>query len=137
MKYYIDACIWRDYFENRSDKFRPLGDWALALIKKIIKDEDGYILYSDLIEDELLDYLTEKQVNEIFSVVPKGILIKVKVSLEQFRKAKYIPKKSKIPLKDAIHAILAASNNAILVTRDKHFYELQDFVIIRKPEDLI
>ena len=35
-KYYLDTCIWRDYFENRSDKFRPLGDWAFSLIKLII-----------------------------------------------------------------------------------------------------
>ena len=38
-KYYIDSNIWRDYFENRSDRFRPLGDWALMFFKEIIINE--------------------------------------------------------------------------------------------------
>jgi hypothetical protein len=36
-KCYIDAAIWRGLHENRSDRFRPLGDWAFELVKKIIK----------------------------------------------------------------------------------------------------
>ncbi|MBW2994912.1 PIN domain-containing protein [Candidatus Woesearchaeota archaeon] len=137
MKYYIDACIWRDYFENRSDKYRPLGDWALTLIKKIIDNENDFVIYSDLIEDELLDFFTEKQVFDILSIVPAEIMIKVKVSMEQFKRAKSISRKLKIPLQDTVHAIVAAKNNSILVTRDKHFYEMQNIVVIRKQEDLI
>ena len=34
-RFYLDTCIWRDYYENRSDNFRPLGEWALFLINKI------------------------------------------------------------------------------------------------------
>ena len=37
MKYYLDTSIWRDYYENRSDKFRPWGEWALILINKILE----------------------------------------------------------------------------------------------------
>ena len=48
MKYYLDTCIWRDYFENREDKYRPLGEWEFRLIKKIIAEELE-ILFSDLI----------------------------------------------------------------------------------------
>jgi hypothetical protein len=51
MKYYIDTCIWRDYFENRNDKYRPLGEWAFRFIKKII-NEDSLILFSDLVLEE-------------------------------------------------------------------------------------
>ena len=32
-RYYFDTCIWRDYFEDRKDKFRALGDLAFYLIK--------------------------------------------------------------------------------------------------------
>jgi hypothetical protein len=35
-RYYLDTCIWVDYLENRQDRFRPLGDWALRLIKQIV-----------------------------------------------------------------------------------------------------
>ena len=54
-KYYLDACIWRDYFENRSDNFRPLGEWAFRLIKKII-DEGGLFVISDHLINELERY---------------------------------------------------------------------------------
>jgi len=37
-----------------------------------------------------------------------------------------------MPVKDALHAILARDNKAILVTRDKHFYDLADKVEIKK-----
>ena len=42
-----------------------------------------------------------------------------------------------IPFADALHAILARDNSAILVTRDKHLIEMQEIVIIRAPEDLL
>lgn len=36
-----------------------------------------------------------------------------------------------------LHLILADKNKAIFVTRDKHFGELSDQFIIKKPEELI
>lgn len=135
-KYYLDTCIWRDYFENRSDKFRPLGDWALELIKKII-NEDDLIVYSDLIEEELLVELTKENVECIKSIIPNKILIECNTTLEQLKEAKKIGMNLKIPIKDALHAIIARDNNAIVVTRDKHFLDLQNIVKIKKPEELI
>lgn len=35
------------------------------------------------------------------------------------------------------HVILARDNNAIMVTRDEHFYKLTDIVSVKKPEELI
>ena len=79
MKYYIDACIWRDYFENRSDNFRPLGEWALRFMKKVI-EEQGFILYSDLVIDELSKFYTESEIKSIFSIVPSELLVKIEIS---------------------------------------------------------
>lgn len=44
-RYYLDTSIWRDYFENRTDRFRPLGEWAFLFIKKAVQNSD-LILYS-------------------------------------------------------------------------------------------
>ncbi len=136
LKYYFDTCIWIDYFENRSDKFRPLGDWALTLINKIIKN-NKIILYSNLVEEELNLIYSKDKVQKIFGIIPKQILIKINSTEEQLKEAIYLSKKLKIPVKDCLHAILARDNNSILVTRDKHFLELLDIVKIKKPEDLI
>ncbi|MCK4522243.1 MAG: PIN domain-containing protein [Nanoarchaeota archaeon] len=135
-KYYLDSCIWRDYFENRSDKFRPLGDWAFSLIKLIIQ-ENNLVIYSDLVEEELYEGFSEEDIKKVISIVPKENLVKIESSSEQLKEAIQIAKKLKIPVKDTLHAILARDNDAIMVTRDKHFYELSEKVTIKKPEDLI
>ena len=135
-KYYLDTCIWIDYFENRSDRFRPLGEWAFFLIKKIIQDDD-LIIYSDLVEEELQVIYSEKEIKKIFSIAPKEILVKVSNSIKQLKEAIHYSKRFNIPKKDALHAVLARDNEAILVTRDKHFYELTRDIIVKKPEELI
>lgn len=135
-KYYLDSCIWIDYFENRSDKFRPLGDWALRAIKKIIS-EGSVIIYSDLVEEELSAKISSDEAKQIMSIVPEENLLYVEASPEQIIDATEFSKKFKIPAKDALHARIAMDNNAVLITRDKHFYDIAKKVKIKKPEDLI
>jgi len=135
-RYYLDSCIWIDYFENRSDRFRPLDEWAFSLIKNIIENND-VIIYSNLVKEELAELYSEEQIRNIFSIVPKLLLIKVAIKESHIKEAITLSKRLKIPAKDATHAILARDNNAIMVTRDKHFYELKNEVFIVKPEDLI
>jgi predicted nucleic acid-binding protein len=134
--YYLDSCIWRDYFENRSDNFRPLGDWALALIQKIIREESIFI-FSDRLTTELKkDYPLDK-LKEFFSIIPDKLILNVKTNDTQAKEAFRLRNKLNIPFGDALHAILARDNKAILISRDKHFYELGSMLKILKPEDLI
>lgn len=135
-RYYLDSCIWRDYFENRSDRFRPLGEWALRLIKKIIK-ENGLFIFSDHSIKELNKQYSPEELDKFFAIIPKQLIIKIETNSYQAREAFKIKKKLNIPFGDALHAIVARDNNAIMVTRDKHFYELPEEAIIKKPEDLI
>jgi len=135
-KYYLDTCIWRDYFENRSDNLRPLGDWAHTLIKKI-RLESGLIIYSDLVEEELFTEFDEAEVKKIISIVPEENIIRINSSKKQFDEALSLKKRQGVPVKDALHAILARDNGAIFVTRDKHLNVLADKFKINKPEELI
>jgi len=128
-KYYLDACIWRDYLENRSDKFRPLGEWAFGLIKKII-DEEGLFVISDHLINELKS-------NKIEEIVPNKLIVFVNFDYIQTRRASKLSKKFRIPKGDALHAILAKDHNAILITRDNHFNKIYGYLDIMKPEDLI
>lgn len=134
-KYYIDSCIWRDYLEEREDKFRPLGEWAFRIIQKIIKDED-VIVISDAIFEELRGFNPNIDI-KITELVPELCLSYMESSKKQFIEAKNIAKTLKIPINDALHAILARDNQAILITRDKHFLDLLNIVDVKKPEDLI
>lgn len=135
-KYYIDACIWRDFHENREDKFRPLGEWAFFLFR-MIRETKSKVLYSDLVIKELSTAYDEKSIKEIFNIIEQeGLLEKVKISKEQIQEAVRLKRERKLPFPDLLHAILARDNGAIMVTRDVHFEEFEDIATLRKPEDL-
>lgn len=133
-KYYFDTSIWRDYYENREDNFRPLGEWALTLIK-VIEEEGGQIFYSDLIIDELTEAYTSEQIQEILEMYQ--CITKVNINSKQLEEAKILGKVRKVGKSDALHAILSRDNGAILITRDNHFQDLTDIAIIKKPEEVI
>jgi predicted nucleic acid-binding protein len=136
-KYYIDACIWRDFHENRTDKFRPLGEWAFQLFR-LVRETQSKVLYSELVLDELSIAYDEKAIKEIFKIVEdEGLLQKVEIGKEQLKEAAKLKREQNLPFGDALHAIIARDNDAIMVTRDKHFEDMQRIAEIRKPEDLI
>ncbi len=136
MKLYLDTSIWRDYYENRADKFRPLGEWAFALLKKAV-DEDIGIMYSDFVLEELRKSYSDGEIEKIFGIIDNTILFKASISNKQAEEAAKICKERKVAFGDALHAVIAKDNEAILVTRDRHFEELRDVVDVRKPEELI
>lgn len=137
IRYYIDSSVWRDLHEDRSDRFRPLGEWAFELFR-MIRETRGIVLYSSLVIKELLKDFNEDEIDNIFEIVSKKHLLKkVKITNEQRQEAAKACKGLEVPFGDYLHAILARDNNAIMVTRDKHFWELQHIVEISKPEDLI
>jgi rRNA-processing protein FCF1 len=126
MKYYIDSCIWLDYYLDRKDKLKPIGEFAFQLLRKII-EEDHQILISEIVFEELERELDKKQVRSLISIVKENLIF-IKINHKQRKEAF----QSKIPSYDALHAILARDNNAILVSRDKHLFGLS-----KKPEELI
>ncbi len=137
MKYYFDTCIWRDYFENRSDKFRPLGEWALRLINKII-EEKGIFLVSECVVDELNKEYDEWRINALFEDVRKqACVVYITATKSQIGEANYLKNARKLYFNDALHAVLARDEEAILVTRDNHFMLLLDIAEVKKPEELI
>lgn len=80
---------------------------------------------------------SEKEIKSIIDIVPKENLIRIGASAEQLKEAIRFSEKLQMPVKDALHAILARDNGAVLISRDKHFYELAGEVTIKRPEDLI
>ena len=135
-KYYIDACIWRDLYENRVDKYRPLGEWAFEFFR-MIKETKSIALYSDLVIKELATAYNQEKIKEMFKIVEEaGCLKKVEIKREQIKETIKIKREKRLPFNDLLHSILARDNDAIMVTRDRHFEQFEDIVTIRKPEDL-
>lgn len=135
-KYYVDTSIWRDLHENRRDNLRPLGEWAFELFRKIRTNKD-IALYSDIILNELLTYFNLNEINALFqNKLPLNALKKVDIYECQTKEARILSKTLGIPWADCLHAILARDNDAVMVTRDAHFWQLSDIANVKKPEDL-
>lgn len=67
----------------------------------------------------------------------KSVILFVEATEKQIGKAKDLASKRKIPKRDAIHALIARDNRAILVTLDRHFKEILDIIKPKRPQDLI
>lgn len=127
--YYLDTSIWLDFFENRDEPNLPKGTWAKKLIEKIIKNESK-ILFSD---NNLLELVNsgyqEFEIEELLSTL-KPTIIFVEATEKEIGKSKDLAQKRDVPKRDALHALIARDNNAILITLDNHFRKLAD---IAKP----
>ena len=77
------------------------------------------------------------EINSIFHVVKPNNIRFVNTSKEQKDEAKQLAYQKKIPKADALHAILARDNDAIMVSRDSHFKKLNNIVETKKPEEII
>lgn len=134
-KYYLDTCIWLDFFDERDEPHLAKGRLARKLIERIINNNDR-ITYSIIILKEMSsgghDFYDCKR---IFAPL-KRILVFCQARDFQYRKAKDIANKRDVPIADAVHAIIARDNGAILVSRDRHFKKLKDIVIAKSPEEI-
>jgi predicted nucleic acid-binding protein len=134
-KYYLDTSIWMDYFEERKDPSKDLGEIAFKLLYKLLASRSKILVsYFILIELEL--YVSLDEIRGILRPF-ECVLERVGVSTKQKEEAEMLAKARKLPKGDALHAILARDNQAILVTRDKHFHSLKDVCEIVKPEEII
>ena len=135
-KYYFDTSIWLDFFENRNEPNFPKGDWAHKLLNKITENNDE-VIYSDIVILELgvVGY-QPNEIERLFEKI-KPILIFVESTEKQARKAKDLSLKRDIPKGDALHAIIARDNKAVLVTLDNHFKKLLDITKPKRPQDII
>ena len=104
--------------------------------KKIIM-ENSKIIFSEAVKDELIKYgFHLKELKYLMSPFKKN-LIYIYVNKKQFGKAKDLALKRNIPRLDALHALIARDNKALMITKDRHFDKLLDIVTYKKPEDLI
>lgn len=134
-KYYLDTAIYLDYYFDRVDNLRPLGEWAFKLLS-LIKANNEQLLISDFVIEELNSQLSKEDIAKLFEPY-KAILVIVDYDEKQIQEMVKIARVRNVPKKDAIHAILARDNSAIFVARDNHFQQLRDICIAIKPEEII
>ena len=133
-KFYLDTNIWLDYFQNRSDGLKPLGEFAFQFLKKAI-ESNSIIYYSDLVLDELIKIIGEEKTNEGLEQY-KTILIFVCINSLDFFEANKIHNLTRLHSADALHAAISKRLGATLISRDKHFFEI-DSIDVCLPEDVL
>ena len=134
-KYYLDTSIWMDYYEDRTDPSKDIGEFAFRLLSKLLASNKTIVVSTFLLRELETAYSLDKIRG--LTLHFEKLMEKVDVSDEQRTEAKKIAEEKGIPRGDVIHAILARDNNAILVSRDKHFQLLKDVCKVIKPEELI
>ncbi|MEK6927910.1 MAG: PIN domain-containing protein [Nanoarchaeota archaeon] len=132
--FYFDTSIWLDFLENRDEPNFPKSKWAKKLVENIIL-EDDILLISDLnlIELEHLGYSIY-----IFDEMIQKFgdrFVKVEAGEDELGRARDLANKRNIPRNDAIHALIARTNRAILITLDRHFNEIKDICIPHSPRE--
>jgi len=139
-KIYLDTNVYLDYYLDRKDCMRPLGEFAWLLYNEAVSCKFVVLISPDVIR-ELRNVLSINE-QDIWSKILKGLknankIIEIHSDNELDSKAKNLSRKQNIPIIDSLHLILAAENQAILVTRDSHFENLKELFAIKKPEELI
>lgn len=131
--YYFDTSIWIDIYEKRGDH----GEVAKQLLEKIIIDDD-LILYSDVVVVEFKKLgFSDYEINTLLSIAKPDHIRRIHPTKNQFEEAKRLAKQRNVPVRDALHAVLARDGEAQLVSRDWDFEQLKDITSAKKPEDLI
>jgi len=135
-KYYLDTSIWMDVYEDRRGyNNEPLGDYGLKFLA-LIQAKKFKLIITDLIIKELQNYYSVAEINGMMKPFEQ-IIVKIIGTKKQGDEAIKIANERKLPYGDVLHSILARDHKLILVTRDKHFKELQDISKSYKPEELI
>ncbi len=135
--YYLDTCIWRDFAENRTDGSRPLGEWARAFLKKAFADRHS-LVWSVVVERELTGVPQHSHILKIRQEFEAaGLIVTVSHTYAQLREGAILSRDLRVPLDDALHAVLARDADAVLVTRDAHFQRLRAVVLSAAPEEFL
>ena len=134
--YYFDTSIWIDFFENRVEPNFPKGTMAQKLIEKIMKS-DAKILYSNVNLFEFYAFGYSR--DYIYSLLEpfNSILVFVMATEKEKGIAKDLSSKRDIPQGDALHALIARDNKAVLIATDRHFQKIRDITKSILPQDVI
>lgn len=131
----MDTSIWRDYFEDRNDGIKPLGEFAFSFLQKCIEHKIQ-IVVSDTIIFELEEYYSKEKIEFVFSPFEEIIkFVSVEHSILAEARTEWIKLGKILPFNDVVHAVKAKHSNAVLITRDKHFELLKEIVESCTPEN--
>ena len=67
----------------------------------------------------------------------KAVIVHVESTESETGKARDLSQKREVPKRDALHALIARDNNALLIALDSHFKKLIDISKPHSPKEFI
>jgi predicted nucleic acid-binding protein len=134
---YFDANVYLDYWEDRKDNLRPIGEFAYSLMRRAVNCE-FVVCYSDLVFFEVsksCNIPKEEVFEQMFRPLEKQGKLRL-ITYNYEPEATKLAQEKKIPKNDAIHLVLAEKCNAILISLDNHHLTLREQFKVMKPEEL-
>lgn len=135
-KIYVDSNIFLDFWLDRMTGLKPANYYAEELFKNCIR-----CLYKIVISENTIIELSEnfpaKNIEKKLDVFKKLSKLEiVSVQIDDLIKAKKLALDRDIPVHDAVHALIAKKLMIPLITRDKHFSQVDDLITVKAPEEL-
>ena len=104
---------------------------------KILKRKDKILFSEGLLKELNTDYNQEDIDDMLNMLIQCNVLSKIDILKTEFLEAKQLSEKRNLPFIDCLNAIQARNHNAILVTRDEHYFKnLRDITLAVRPEDV-
>jgi predicted nucleic acid-binding protein len=135
--YLVDTCVWRDFYEDRISKSgTPIGKYATDFFMKILKRKDKILFSEGLLRELGKDY-NQRDIDDMLNILMQcNVLTKIDILKAEFLEAKELSEERNLPFIDCLNSVQARNHQAILVTRDEHYFKnLKDIIKAVKPED--
>ncbi|HLD42680.1 MAG TPA: PIN domain-containing protein [Candidatus Nanoarchaeia archaeon] len=131
--YYLDTSIWIDIHLKRGHN----GEAAKKLMEKIILG-NHLVLYSDSVVTEFKKLgLQEHEIHQLLSIAKPDNIKRTSATKREIEEAKRLAMQRDVPMRDALHAVIARNHGTQLVSRDRHFDRLRDITKAKLPENLL
>ncbi len=135
VKYLLDTCVWRDFYEDRHGFGKPLGKYAAELIMKILARKDEILFSDQLIWELRRDYDMDKIEEMISSLFFIGALVRIEITKEEKEEAQKLSNMRSLPFIDCLYAVQSRNHDAVMISQDKHFIVgLNDIVKTFRPQ---
>ena len=135
---YLDTNIYIDYFKNRTDYSRPLGEFAFQLLRRTFGCEFKIVISSLVLTELERNGCSKQGLDLVESLSKANKIVKVEIVDKDVDIARNISRKRETHYSDVLHAVIANRAGAeYLITRNvEDFARLNDFANIRYPEGL-
>ena len=138
-KYYLDSCIWLNFFKKEGDSSKGKAYWKIAKdFIENIKNNNNKIIVSTIVLKEL-SFKEEFNVIKKFFKDEEYIEI-IKTNSEDYKFARKLENETnfQISFYDYLHIAISKRLEIPLITRDKELIEIAKNILpVNKPEDLI